>query len=567
MSGGFNVSRRIVGGYTLNNTYDERRLQSSKGSPPPFQSAVVIDVICDLSLLTDEVKNEIKNSVNNYELLEVMPVNAVIAQLINDDLGNAGTNRTILFPFFSSHIMMPVSPGEIVHVVYQDLIGKGMKVGYWISRIHGNRSVEDANYTHLDRQFDPNNNLGNWSTADLRNVTSETYTATFPNGGNTITTYDLTPRQPGENPYDEIVERAIASNLRRSEVVPRWNKRPGEFILQGSNNSIIILGDDREGPAEPQEGDARDYSGKIDIVAGRGRYLPQSPTEDPDGTAPRVVENARGALETDKAPFRGADKTTGARKKDNPREGDPDYINDAARLLIAMRVNGDERLGVLEQEFPENIIPIEQPEESETYNRAYAAAKADHIRLLARRDEERGIKGTILFMREGDEESGEDPKFIYINEHGIQFDAEKIYLGRAVMKDPSEATDDDFNSENGKYEPYILWSKYKDTVDNLQDQINELKEKHESAMKALREEVSGLFSDIAIALSANVSVPYSSNPAITAMQAQINARVANLSLAGTSDFESVNNKLKKMQDDNGNNNVSRKNHSQKIYGE
>lgn len=564
---GFNASRRLVGGYNLNDTFEERRQQSRQGSPPVLQSAVVVDVVCDLQMITDEIRDQIRESVNNYELVDVMPINSVIAQLINDDLGNSGTTRTILFPLFSSHFLMPVNPGEVVHVIYQDFVGKGMKVGYWVSRAHGNRSVEDINYTHLDRQFDPNNNFGNWSTADKKNATASIYTPNFPNGGNTINSYTLSPEKGSQNPYDDIVEQAIAAQMMVPEVVPRWNKRPGEFIIQGSNNTLIVFGDDREGSASYTEGDIRGYSGKIDIVAGRGRYMPENADQDPEGTAPRVVANSRGNLETDKAPFRGA-KPDGTRKKDNPNEGNPDYMHDASRLLVSMQTKGDEKLGVTEIEFPGETIPVEQPDvvDGGKYNLAYAAAKSDHIRLVARKNKDKGVKGTILLLREGDSED-EDLSYMFVNEHGMQIESKKVYLGRAAKINPSEATEDDFNGDKGGYEPYILWSKYKDTVDNLQNQINELKEQHQSAIESLRSEVSDLFTKMQISFASNLAIPYSQNPALTSAQIQISTKLPTIQTAGTQEFTEATKNLNDKQSKNDKDNVDRKNHSQKIYGE
>ena len=55
----------------------------------------------------------------------------------------------MFFPFFSSHLCLPVKPGEHVWCFYDNVGGK--KIGYWISRKIAFLPVEDANYTHYDR--------------------------------------------------------------------------------------------------------------------------------------------------------------------------------------------------------------------------------------------------------------------------------------------------------------------------------------------------------------------------------------------------------------------------------
>jgi hypothetical protein len=79
--------------------------------------------------------------------------------------------------------------------------------------------------------------------------------------------------------YDYIFKNALASRYITPEPVPRWLKRPLEFVLQGSNNSLIVLGEDRNGSIggallEPpidipkQDGNPR-FAGAVDIVVGR----------------------------------------------------------------------------------------------------------------------------------------------------------------------------------------------------------------------------------------------------------------------------------------------------------
>lgn len=562
----YNASRVLVGGNKQGNIWNELRNLRRDGPPPTLQKAVVIDVICDLSLVTDEIKENIGLSVNNPELIDMMPVNTIIARLISDDMGNLGSGNTLLFPFFSSHLMMPVQPGEVVHVVYPDYTGKGMRLGYWMSRIHGYRINEDPNYTHHDRQYDEENDPAQISTSEQNLDSNETHVPGFPNGLPQHPT--LKPEVDYKEPFEIIMENAIASRMRTPEPVPRWNKRPGEFIIQGSNNALICLGEDRAGSAlYNEEDEVRGFSGTVDIVAGRGRYVGDDSSIDPEDTAPRVIKNSREELETDKTPFRSSD-STGSRKSDNIIEGDPDYINDAARLYLSMQTNGDRKFGIEELNFPEGILPIVQPEgeDGSNLNRSYGILKADHIRTIARRNKDKNIEGTVLILREGDSEDEEDLGFIYIDKNGIQIDAKKIYLGRASIQDPNE-NDPDFNGEESKYEPYILWSKYKATVLNLQDQIENLREEHKTAINSLRNEVSNLVSVMTESLANNICSPYSPHPGIMTLLAKLPQAQGNIQASTESHLQKAESKLDELRKSNEKENVDKINHSQKIYGE
>src|SRR5690606_41899055 len=78
----------------------------------------------------------------------------------------------------------------------------------------------------------------------------------------TLFPYTTLFRSSGERPFERIIQQASAyQNLINGirdfdfpeggtvvtpEPVPRWRKRPQELILQGSNNTLICLGEDRK---------------------------------------------------------------------------------------------------------------------------------------------------------------------------------------------------------------------------------------------------------------------------------------------------------------------------------
>jgi hypothetical protein len=565
---GPNVGRSIVG-HGNASIPGQLRQQSTEGSFPTLQKAVVIDVVYDTEVLDSEYKERLKATVNNYELVEVLPINSIIARIISNSGGLSAQPDTILFPLFSSHVMFPVQVGEIVNVIYEDQNNLGSKIGYWISRTHGDRAVEDVNYTHLDRRFDPLNNLGNWSTENQSNIRTSPVPG-FPNGGETPQTNTLSTTTNGNvNPYDEIINNAKAGKFITLEPIPRWKKRPNELIFQGTNNSLLSLGQDRANVVSGTLNgtDAKAESGTLYAVVGRGRFMPPSASSDAIAGSPRVIKNSRGYFETDKAPWRNQEPN-GVRAKDKPQEGEPDFVNDATTFILSQQTKGDENFGLTELLYRESTLPIEQPTNSQnagSSNKAYAILKSDHIRMIARKNEESDIRGTILLIREGEEN---DLGYMFINEHGMNLDANKIYIGQASHENPADG-EPTFNDDNGPYEPYILWSKYRDTVNSLQQQINDLKDQHETSIKTLRTNVQTILQAISTATTApgaNICPPGAPNPAVAAIGAAIKSQISKLTSPVDQPLTQATQKVSKEQNKNNKDNVSKKNHSQKIYG-
>lgn len=453
---GNNAQRRTVGANTTNHIGDDIRRTQTMGVPPTLQRAVVVDVITDPDLLSDEELDALASTVGNAELIDVMPINSVIARLVSNNSGGDVNPNLVLFPFFSSHVMLPVQPGETVYVVFEDYKETGAALGYWFTRIHAQGTVEDANYTHLDRRFDASMNPQNYSTEERTRTDSNGSSFAgpgFPNGGNTEESRTLEPDQTAEtvrDPYEQIKEQSKSYKLSTIEPVPRWRKRPSELVFQGSNNTLVYFGEDRSGPVD-NENDAKGQAGTIGVIVGRGRkttFGTETSSETPDGTAPRVIKNTRNDYETDKAPYR-----RGFQRKTNPNEGNPDVINDAAMLFATMQAQIDERFGI--RLNPEDSLELPNISGNGTFNRSHVVGKADHIRLIARKDTENGVAGSVLLVREG--EPDEDLGYFFIDDNGqIQIEAVKIYLGKSTNES----------------EPYIKWTEFKKTVEKLQAQID-----------------------------------------------------------------------------------------------
>lgn len=456
MTSGFNVNRRLVGSGGSNIIGNELETINTKGQTSTLFKAVVIDVIVDPYTLTEDQLESIGQSVNNSELADVMPANSIIAKIISNGSGVSANQCTILFPFFQSHILLPVNPGEIVYVIYENFNDLGNKLGYWMTRTSGQKTTEDVNYTHLDRRFDKTTNQANYSTYEKTQLSNATKGPDFQNGGGTPDTATLPVIVKGQNPFDTLVKESFVSKLRTPEPVPRWKKRPGDLTIQGSNNTLINFGEDRSGPLDNSE-DSKGYSGTIDIVAGRGRAMPKDDNEEPKYNAPRVITNSRNELETDKAPFR-----RGSGKKDNLEEGNPNFEHDASRIYVSMQTDGDKKFKISLN--PSKSLTLPTLPENGTFNKSFIVNKADHIRLIARYSDENSVNGSVLLIKEGtpDQNLG----YFYINSDGnIQIEGPKIYSGKAVAET----------------EPDVLYTNYQETILALQNQINTLTTMVESA--------------------------------------------------------------------------------------
>jgi hypothetical protein len=446
------VTRKVVGGSTLARPGADLRAQQMSGNQPLLQRAVVIEVYEDPGSLTDEQKQEIEGQVNNPELVDILPGNSVLARVISDNQDAGSATSTVLFPFFSSFIQFPIVPGEQVWVIYPDPERNGTVVGYWLYRVSEQRTVEDVNFSVHDRRFFPEYNPQNLSTTERGR--DGQHVPSFPNGADTTQTYTLrTTGSNGENPYDGILEGSSAMRNFTFEPIPRYKKRPGETVIQGKNNSLIVFGEDRTGPVVRADADvSTGRAGSVDIVAGRGRKLPATESDEPEETAPRLIKNTRDKLEVNKTPY------LQEGKQDNIREGDPDQTNDAARIFISMQSEADVNFKLTDISFPENTLEFEQPSEGSesVFGKSYVVAKADNLRFIARKSDD--VDGTILIIREGVDEN--DIAYIHIDKDGkFQIYSKEIFLGKST----------------GKEEPYIKWTEFKKTVQKLQGQIDDLK--------------------------------------------------------------------------------------------
>ena len=456
--------------------------------------AVVVEVIDDPTIFTLEELALDGVGIGNSDFMESAPRNSLIVRFISSGMDKK-TAAFIAYPFFSPHICMPVSPGEQVWV-FSEYPDRVSEVPFWFGRVAESMQVDGVNFTHGDRKLAAGTTVG--STSEKEESLDEEEPdkiPSFPNGAGDPSAGSLKPvveddgtlvdsedvevpdnvkayygvgSSTEENPYDLIVKGSLSNLNFMPEPVPRFNKRPGDLVIQGKNNALICLGEDRgwkdaEDPftatasnvAKSEEDQVRGFQGTLDIVTGRGRYYtdplpttvdgkgqnPQDPTDGDhadkpstvDGTrdnptpfaptSPRTIVNDRETVETDKEPSMN-DLVS------NPVEGDPDFMRDSSRVYVSMNTSADINFGLIERasddygpQFPQTIPAIEFLAETSDHagdtgftaedvvaveNSPYIVLKSDEIRIIARSDKEHDKFGSIKILKEGYADPADD---------------------------------------------------------------------------------------------------------------------------------------------------------------
>ena len=351
---------------------------------PTFYRFVVIDVIFDPQIVNSDKINYWQHTlgVSNMEWASVLPRNAIIGQRVYE-----GTPEPpmFLFPFFPSHLAFPVKAGEHVWVMFEAPGLAENNVGYWFCRITEPGYVDDVNHTHAPRAMDPS------FTPKIKNVYdgSASPKYEFRNGrpeevdGERFVNPESSVIPGGDEAiYERLASETDAAQVTCYEPVPRYRKRPGEFSLEGSNNTLFIMGTDRTGHVadvssnvDPKkgivptkiEGEYAESAGMIDIVVGRGQ------TDDTSGVT--VISHRIDASEFHKELGKSTDELV-------TNEGDPSFKFDRARMYAAQRTNVDKNFGL--DSFNESTFNVKDA----AGGCSASVIKADKIRLIARSDVE-----------------------------------------------------------------------------------------------------------------------------------------------------------------------------------
>ena len=217
-----------------------------------FQKAIVVEVIFDLAAFVNQKNFSEKyneNTITNFNFLKRAPRNSLLVKIANAGQAKRSDQLTLCLPFFPPHLCFPTKVGEVVWVISPTPIGKSAKVQYWMCRVPSWNDTDDVNYTHFDREN--HSNMGEPSADAADRANNDTPKSAnkddpnifgFPNG-----TADPSGFTFGDEPneFDKVVLESLSDKSFKFEPVPRITKRPGDLVLQGSNNASIVLGTTR----------------------------------------------------------------------------------------------------------------------------------------------------------------------------------------------------------------------------------------------------------------------------------------------------------------------------------
>ena len=421
----------------------------------PFEKGVVTKIVLDQSqipLIASSVKG-----IDPAVQLDRLPRNTLLVRRITDGADSVGQSLCIAYPFFSSHVSMPVKVGETVWLVFDRDI---RTVGYWLTRVHGDEYSEDLNFSHYDRGIVPKAELkqtpGTAEKAQALPSGNAPATDDFPN-------FSLRQETSGKNEYVKILDEATAIP-HKLEPVPRYSKRPGDLVIHGSNNAMVALTTDRGWNRDEDLSASRSkvhespgsFSGAVDIVAGRSRWLSNN---EKSRTVPDIMTNSRGFIEVSKD----------VRKKPGLTqvEGDPDFDQDASRIYIVISSPLDERLSLADF-MP--VVPGEESYREFPQNNSGIAIKSDQVRIVARKDEAHNINGSIKIIKEGEKSDTGDHAAISLLEDGtVIVTGSKIFIGKSAADGGLEEGDEE---APGKTQPYVKYQQLKELLETFLDNID-----------------------------------------------------------------------------------------------
>jgi hypothetical protein len=540
---------------TRSSVADVVQQQATASPTQTLLRAVVVEVLYDLAAIPDEDIEELKSLVNVPDLVASAPRNSIIArvttagadkkaevareQVTEEEQQKADENKEsieekdaigkvgiLAYPFFPPHLCMPLKPGEQVWLVTESP-DTPSKIMYWMCRVTEPDHVDDINYTHSDRKFSgslapkTSKEKADAATGSSEKTDTSSSSSTgqaegekqtfdknedgiddrifgFPNGTGEADGYTLAE----EFAYEEIVNLASAYNQFRTQDVPRYTKRPGDLVLQGSNNTLICLGEERgwrhdDSPADSETSNATETEdqlteknghvwGAIDIVAGRGRYnwrmlgeeVETSTSSEPLSPSARVILNSPDAdqgrtawVEVNKNPQESDNAEEN--RKDNPTEGDPDFFSDAARIIISHGSKTDENFNIAEigatlpTPIGESFGQYDLVNKEGEYPSAITT-KADEIRVIARKLEAGSpvegapeINGSIRLIKEGAPD-GDLATIMLLPDGTVQITGSRIVLGR--HPDDGGLGADNKGPGEGNSQPYVKYQQLEDLL-------------------------------------------------------------------------------------------------------
>lgn len=355
----------------------------------------------------------ITDTIDESELVDA-PYNSIIGRVLTDD---DHTSEIVVYPMMPGHMSLPLKAGEHVWAMYNN--GRY----YWLCRKNFDKQVNDLNLAWA----------GRYKLDTTGRRTSEK-TESAESGEGNILPSNRNPKintifpQVAENP-DDIDMRTYWSERSKStiEPVPRYKKRPGDLVLQGSNNTLICLG---LGGGHKKEDEIQDGSsiksissvmpdisdginrGTIDIVTGRGRYQPSSATN--SSSLGDLPERTSCPTITSEFDYKENDKNTTINDdsyEKNPIEGDPDYGFDASRIYVSSHSETDTDFSLIPN-YPKipAVLSTDVGSIPEAKIGANIVLKSDHLRIVARQhvadsfftsSNAEDVNGSIRIVKEG----------------------------------------------------------------------------------------------------------------------------------------------------------------------
>lgn len=132
---------------------------------------------------------------------------------------------------------MPIKEGEHVYVVFEDNITKSH--GLWVTRIPEHKKIDQRNLVLGSKKYDDNAEKNQVSKVGLKKVSEDT---------------DIDTKDIKQSP-----------NFARETIKP-FTFRTGDYGLEGSNNTLILMSRDRKD--KPDSGE-KEKAGALFLVAGR----------------------------------------------------------------------------------------------------------------------------------------------------------------------------------------------------------------------------------------------------------------------------------------------------------
>lgn len=384
------------------------QLKSPTAQNPTFKKMVVLDVVSDPVSVLDINDKKIEYwrnvlKVSNMKYASVLPRNTIVGHFIY-----SLESPIFAFPFFPSHFALPCKPGETVWVMVPDPnASDNPSLVFWMCRVTEPHFADDVNHTHSPRVQDIS--FAGVSKSSKKDR-SENDGATDPyyelRNGNILLAGNDRRRIDRNNLYiktaededyfEKLVRVTDAARIMQYEAVPRFKKRPGDIVLEGTNNSLIVLGTDRTSSLAKYEDaktvmsispsfddkDMQGDAGSIDLVVGRGQ------TKE---TLGKVVSTTSVFGAEGKTKGKEIKKELGKAEDElSKQEGDFDLVNDRSRIQISQRTKVDTNFGLASynSDFSTGNTRPGTPIADDIDGDSAIVIKSDKIRLIARSDVE-----------------------------------------------------------------------------------------------------------------------------------------------------------------------------------